>query len=766
MRKNNICFLAAIAALCASSCNTEVPVDEISPLLTFDTRCKMSGGRPLTIPQAKKIAAIVATVNNVENDYSDPDTAECPEAYHGQCRIIKSTAAGTKDSIFYNDNITEINKQIRNYRTTLKGAKLLYESALMYDIYKYVAENLYPGDTETASYCACGYQFCDQNVACSIDDVSHMPICAANTSVDPEMRKDCNPVNIKQTGLINILMAHQMPLLQKLGSYRSFASANIGLQNAESKYSTQCNNYKAVTDSEKGHTIDCSVEQNSSNIRCLECNEYYNAYFNAYVINEGIQAQYDNARISRDSLKAKLGSDYDSQLSNCNNSIPEVCNTTTGAPEYCDVCKREANFNKISLQYKDIMNYVRDGEKASEHRQDILDTANKNKGILEKVGSGDEKALFTCDGLTGDSQKTCITALGVYMYLINCMNVASLDIASQNKCLGFKRDCLDTQNNRTQVNGSPQACTGEVFINGAMPHSSEQTLGKNYYIILKSLAAYQLGIIELGENKTLTKEEDNKVRDYLIEQMSSIFVSASSSDMRGVIDNVKEQYVHYLDGMVTQTDFADTIFTALKQFFKDTYQSTDENRNKLHREFFAWITVNGLSDTEVASLYTSTFSVRLECVDQTNLIGDPSGTKKYCITRENRTYTLADILGLMQSDKQSIVDMSDAMIMGSDAVFYFDKEKKEDGDYVRVNVKESKIYEYYNHLDENGKESKDPLALEGDWLILRCPDNASCHPASQQCGSCTNGDTKKDANGIDTAVCSGGVWKPVIASTN
>ena len=210
MKKITPFFLAFIACA-AMSCN-EVSSDEISDIITPTVRCAMTGGVPIAPNQASVISSIIEVLN--ENGcWKGTEIDKNCSAF-----LKLQTNAGGTVSQGLNDGIKAI-------KASLGGGIIYFNSKPMDSVYKLAYSEVIASSGNT--YCACGYDFCEAETACNIDDKTGLPICSYSRDAAPEFNesKPCDPVLIKQSPLQGILAEGLFPIMKKLGEYSSAEEA-------------------------------------------------------------------------------------------------------------------------------------------------------------------------------------------------------------------------------------------------------------------------------------------------------------------------------------------------------------------------------------------------------------------------------------------------------------------------------------------------------------------------------------------------------------
>ncbi|MBQ9816112.1 MAG: hypothetical protein IJM59_01415, partial [Proteobacteria bacterium] len=173
-----LAFLLMAAAMCGTlGCDTDISNEEISDVLTPETRCLMTGGIPLTSAQVEQVRQ---TLNN-------------PEAYFDYEKKPLDISSGM--------NIVNV------YRST----------------YQYSAAN---PQNDSDFYCACGADICDKGVGCT--QSSGYATCSA-VSLNTDINAECDPVKVDNRYFGYLLSSHLFPILRQVAGLRSMQSSQDGL---------------------------------------------------------------------------------------------------------------------------------------------------------------------------------------------------------------------------------------------------------------------------------------------------------------------------------------------------------------------------------------------------------------------------------------------------------------------------------------------------------------------------------------------------------
>ncbi len=326
-------------------------------------------------------------------------------------------------------------------------------------------------------------------------------------------------------------------------------------------------------------------------------------------------------------------------------------------------------------------------------------------------------SLINCADASITDPDACITAQKFYKYMIECINIGDSTFPQDKRS-----NCPNYDGSTTECTERP--CMGELYIAG-FPHTAKV----NFYAGLKEIAERQINAAKKGADASFAQELNGlTVSKYLVDQVAPIYVS-SITDMSAIIGGIQNAIA--TNGVDNIPE--DQVFSAMRTFLQKTYASFSEGMATLHRQFFGWLTVDNMTENDIRTLYTSTLTVRLLCDAQDLPNGDISGLKKYCIYRDDLPASLNDILSAMQSTTESVVKMADAMIMNGDLII--DITVNQQAGKIIFDTVKSVMYQSFSK-DKDGKDEYKQML--GDWLLLRCPNNASCM-LNNQCGSCTNG---------------------------
>ena len=172
--------LLLLASLCcATGCDTDVPTEEVTEILTWDTRCMMSGGIPLAGNQAEQIKAMLNT------------PALKPQI--SQILAVGFGKSGVQD--------------------------VFYGTPEMIALYKYAYSNIAAEPkNENDWYCACGTELCDSTVGCF--GTNNTLSCTALKVEEGS----CDPITVDNRYFSFILASHLLPIFRQVATLRTLAS--------------------------------------------------------------------------------------------------------------------------------------------------------------------------------------------------------------------------------------------------------------------------------------------------------------------------------------------------------------------------------------------------------------------------------------------------------------------------------------------------------------------------------------------------------------
>ena len=180
--KKLLCLLLGASLCSMAGCDTDVSTEEITPILTPETRCGMSGGIPLSSSQLEKVKDLV----NNENEAVRKATFS---------QILGAFGAS--------------------------GDDVIYGSSEMNMLYKY-AYTLEKG-SDDEMYCACGTDVCDKGVGCGENDGAYS--CTA-LNVDSG---ECIPVLVETRYLSYLMITNMLPMLKELIGIREALKIIVNL---------------------------------------------------------------------------------------------------------------------------------------------------------------------------------------------------------------------------------------------------------------------------------------------------------------------------------------------------------------------------------------------------------------------------------------------------------------------------------------------------------------------------------------------------------
>ncbi len=168
-----------LASLCSAvGCDTEVATDEITEILTPETRCGMSGGIPLSSSQIAVVKDLVNKTNQMADDQQRNATIQ---------GIWKSFGyAGVNDVTYGSEAIN-----------------MLYQ-------YAYTQ----PIGSKDEMYCACGTEVCDKGIGCGETNGSY-----SCTALNVE-GGTCSPVLVETRYFAHLLIRNLLPIIQVLRNLR------------------------------------------------------------------------------------------------------------------------------------------------------------------------------------------------------------------------------------------------------------------------------------------------------------------------------------------------------------------------------------------------------------------------------------------------------------------------------------------------------------------------------------------------------------------
>ncbi|GEM_PF-5395679 len=260
-------LLLMASLICAAGCNTDVPTKDITPILTYQTRCGMSGGVPLTQTQIQFVNSYVNT--DFEQFFNLPTEQQ-------------------KEDPFYQAKISVYN----GVEGQLKPlGDVSYASDKMIALYKY-AYALIPADEDLDnSYCACGTNVCDKGVGCALKDNTY--VCTAVNVPDGT----CDPIFVDTRYFGYLLSTHLFPIFNQVSKLRAmFVNATETLTSCVNDYTTKCS-----SDNTCICDPDCQSDDNNCT-KCEDCLEFYHDLFCKEKCNDpnsgectGCKANYNDA---------------------------------------------------------------------------------------------------------------------------------------------------------------------------------------------------------------------------------------------------------------------------------------------------------------------------------------------------------------------------------------------------------------------------------------------------------------------------------------
>ena len=198
--KKLLCLLLGASLCSMAGCDTDVSTEEITNILTPETRCGMSGGIPLS---------------------------------SSQVNVVKG--------LMNNNNATERKGKVRNIFNAFQysGADdVIYGSSEMSMLYKYAYTIAKGSDDEM--YCACGTDVCDKGVGCGENDGAYS--CTA-LNVDSG---ECIPVLVETRYLSYLMITNMLPMLKELIGIREALKIIVNL-NIKNDRTLEINNPDGTT---------------------------------------------------------------------------------------------------------------------------------------------------------------------------------------------------------------------------------------------------------------------------------------------------------------------------------------------------------------------------------------------------------------------------------------------------------------------------------------------------------------------------------------
>ncbi len=225
MKKYLLVLLAVV--MCGSTgCDTDIDSSNIASLINDENRCAITGGIQITSEQANVIQSMITVINT--NDCWDNKTSgneilktTCPPLSDFKTKLSQ---AGNSYSDIYKDALVTI-------KHSLKGAFLEYHSKTMVDIFEFVSLNVSMETSKELYYCACNYEFCDDNTACVTDSITQLPTCAVSKYASSANENQCDPIKLNGETIIDILSNSTLPIVKKLEEINK-AGTNIDLNDA------------------------------------------------------------------------------------------------------------------------------------------------------------------------------------------------------------------------------------------------------------------------------------------------------------------------------------------------------------------------------------------------------------------------------------------------------------------------------------------------------------------------------------------------------
>ena len=212
-----------VTLLCASAgCDTRVESESIQSAMDVTLRCEMTGGIPIETAQAGVIRDLIRVIN----------TNDCWMVLDGsylvnpQCSEYSKTLMEDLEELGASDisTLNTFDATIESIKTEVNGGIVSYNTKPMASLYKVVSGLVPEGSGQnSAFYCACGYEFCEQGSSCVFDSATQLPICALSTSAGASANETCDPVVIKSTNVESVVAKAMFPLLWKL----SFLSGKL-----------------------------------------------------------------------------------------------------------------------------------------------------------------------------------------------------------------------------------------------------------------------------------------------------------------------------------------------------------------------------------------------------------------------------------------------------------------------------------------------------------------------------------------------------------
>ena len=742
MNKLRYFCMTAVLAVLANGCDMNISTDEVSSNLSSEGRCGLSSGVPLSEVQAQKIAGMVYIINNEQYWNGEAFIGNLAEIVTGK-GVTASKVNAVKS--LAGEDLISLEKGLAYIKKALHGGQFYYNSHASRLIYEYAYKNLNKGDSNDL-YCACGTEFCESNTGCGVDDKTGMPICAYKPMT--ETNTTCNPINFSNTPLANILIGHLFPVVRKLATFSNTIKQYISIDETLEKdeFYKVCTDYEYTKDTGGDYVCETSASLSNQTDPCKKSKststgEQYSIYSRCEKDKAGncksvkcCTPSETNKNCTAVYYSQMAGTEYDPDpdTSLCKEGQIKIqyavmkrddkCDADT-ALDKCDAeeqtCKQKCSNDECKRNCHDTnVNCRVEGYVAAGY--DSLISNRIDQAIAMDCSTAEKWGDKSSDE---EARANCWKAKMIYTYLIQCINYTDEEYQLNKALLGDKMDvrCLDEQ--------------------GMQLTTAKSTFDYQYYPMMRSLAA-----------QLLNTNDDDRISQFLIDQATMTIGAASS--LSETLNKVVVGYQQYTAKQISDTEFSTILFDGLKDFLSASYGKDVDYT--LHRQFFGWVVSAGLQASELESIYKSTFSVNLGCSEQNAINGDTSGIKQYCISRTSEdSIGIKEVLAHLKDPKNtaSVVSLADAFIMKSATAPFTvtseDKTGAQRDHSVVIDVSQSVV-----RIDD-----KDLL---GDWLILRCPDGASCSGvAAGQCGSCTNTDNKPQvvySNGVRNvaSVCKAG----------
>jgi len=764
MKKSVIALFAFL--LCASSgCDTSVDKEDITSLLAEVNTCTLTGGTPITDNQGKIIQYILESVNN-------PNCLTNNGEFNRDCdsfKQLKSNALVSASSVTESALINQIN----GLKQKAGSKSIAYNSALMYPIYEYVKET-FPEDAQgLATYCACGYEFCEKNAECKIDQATQLPVCAISTANSTLADDSCAPVLVKDTALANWISTTIFPLMWKVSALKSKVLTGIIKQ---TDVAVPCTTEELANTNPSICKDEKDVTAKPSYLLKVDCNDYFKKDKDGNITDpDGLGAKCNLATMMYGFITNCVNPTADEShkyvdLKQIKRTVERTCPASTSTTE-------GGSTTEYTLKY-----FCDDSDAGKEATipSDAKDWFSSNACTNKREPS------FYCVDSDGNKIKPTLVANQKVTYTTVENNL----IAYLNNSADINQIYVDKAYYNASNNAFYPLCVGETIVAGNdMPSGSIYSY--YYYNLFRKLTKELIlyGQKDKDKEDALSKIVTGKdysyldlaIDEFLTEHLYNIYQFSDEflkyTEITDIIANAaivtkngvckrSGDYPDYCEGACVDKDNCNNdssaiqyvpnsnILSAMKKYYQVTYTNktpikiemsngtftTLLTNQQMHYLFYAYLAGNiaDITDNDKKGIMNSTFSMNLECVTQDSGIGDPAGLKKYCSANSDAPISIKNILDALENSQEYKVRLAYSLIsQGYDVEQDMNMEVTADnGDkyniYIDPNAEAKDVISYQKAGDSDAIKK----SFTGKWKFMRCPSGASC--SGTQCGVCAN----------------------------